>query len=74
MATLTHAWTRASASLPLDWRLKGVVEGPREIDPAIRGQTWVAWARGGPNDERAAGEGGSAIAALLDLSNKLDKR
>jgi hypothetical protein len=48
----------------------GVVRGPREVDPAIRRETWVAWARG-PNDERVEGEGGSPEQALSALANKL---
>jgi hypothetical protein len=31
---LTQAWTRAGASKPHGWTLRGVVLGPREVDPA----------------------------------------
>jgi len=58
---------------PLEWRIMGVVCGPREVDPMIRlATTWVAWARG-PNAGLERGEGESAIQALLDLSNKLER-
>ncbi len=33
---LTLDWAAAEATLPRDWRLMGVVRGPREVDPAIR--------------------------------------
>ena len=71
MANLTQAWTRASAALPLEWRLKGVVEGPREVAPAIRSENWLAWAVG-PNGERAEGIGDHPAQALLDLASKLE--
>jgi hypothetical protein len=47
-----------------------VALGPREADPVIRSETWVAWARG-PNDERVEGEGDAPVEALSDLANKL---
>ena len=53
---LTDAWTRAEASKPAGWRLMGVVRGPREVDPVIRSESWLAWAVG-PNGERAEGTG-----------------
>lgn len=67
---LTHAWTKASASLPLEWRLMGVVLGPREADPVIRSESWVAWARG-PKGERAEGQGEFPEQALYDLAERL---
>ena len=33
---LTEAWRGAMAAKPSDWALRGIVCGPREIDPAIR--------------------------------------
>ena len=71
MANLTQAWTAASAALPLEWRLKGVVEGPREAAPVIRSGSWLAWAVG-PNGDRAEGIGDNPIQALLDLTAKLE--
>ena len=68
---LTQAWTKAEASLPLEWRLMGVVLDPREIDPRIRSASWVAWARG-PDGERAEGQGDFPAQALLDLATKLE--
>lgn len=45
----------AMAAKPSTWRLMGVVCGPREVDPAIRGsEEWCAWARG-PDKERRRG-------------------
>lgn len=70
MPNLTQAWTRAEASLPLEWSLRGVALGPREVDPAIRTAKWVAWARG-PNGERVEGDGESPEQALSDLTKKL---
>ena len=67
---LTQAWTKASAALPLKWRLMGVVLGPREADPVIRSETWVAWARG-PLGERVEGQGTFPEQALRDLAEKL---
>ena len=34
---LTEAWRGAAAAKPSDWAIRGVVCGPREVDPAIRG-------------------------------------
>jgi hypothetical protein len=67
---LTQAWTTASASLPLEWRLMCVVLGPREVAPVIRSESWLAWAVG-PNGERAEGLGSHPAQALLDLATKL---
>jgi hypothetical protein len=67
---LTQSWTRAEASKPHGWTLRGVVLGPREADPVIRSETWVAWARG-PNGERVEGQGDNPEQALGDLANKL---
>lgn len=72
MANLTQAWNRAEAMKPLEWRIMGVVCGPRELDPVIRSENWVAWARG-PNGAREQGSGSTPIEALLDLSNKLER-
>jgi hypothetical protein len=48
---LTQAWTRAEASKPHGWTLRGVALGPREVDPHVRSEKLVAWARR-PNGER----------------------
>src|SRR5688500_19993426 len=54
---LTECWRAAFAAKPSDWKLMGVVCGPREVDPAIRNpEEWCAWARG-PNKERLEGRG-----------------
>lgn len=58
--------------MPQGWRMMGVVRGPRVADPAIRGDTWAAWARG-PNGEIAKGEADSAQQAVADLANQLDR-
>ena len=34
----------------------GGLRGPREVDPVIRSESWLAWAVG-PNGERAEGTG-----------------
>ncbi len=69
---LTGSWIAAQATLPPEWRLMGVVRGPREVDPKISSDSWVAWARG-PKGERVDGQGGSAEQALDDLTNKMRK-
>ena len=71
-ANLTQAWTTASASLPLEWTLMGVVRGPREADPVIRSENWVAWARG-PKGERVEGTGTAPVQALLNLAHELGR-
>ena len=70
MPNLTQAWTRAEASLPHQWSIRGLVLGPCEVAPVIRAAVWVAWARG-PNGEHQQGEGDSPEQALADLANKL---
>jgi hypothetical protein len=56
---LTQSWIAAQATLPPEWRLMGVVCGPREVDPQIHSDSWVAWARA-PNGERVDGPADSA--------------
>ncbi len=63
---LTQDWTAAEATLPPEWRLMGVVRGPREVDPQIRGDSWMASARG-PDGQRVDGEGDTPDAALRDF-------
>jgi hypothetical protein len=69
---LTQSWTAAMATLPPEWRLMGVVCGPREVDPQIHSDSWVAWARG-PNGERVDGQADSAQGALDALTNAMRK-
>ena len=58
--------------MPADWRLMGVVCGPREVDPNIRrADERCAWARG-PNKERVEGRGDSPQEALLELTERLE--
>jgi hypothetical protein len=52
---LTGSWIAGEATLPPEWRLMGVVRGPREVDPKISSDSWVAWARG-PKGERVDGQ------------------
>ena len=51
LAGMSKAWTHASAALPLGWQLRGLVKGPREADPQITSEEWVAWARPDPDTE-----------------------
>ena len=67
---LTEAWRGAMAAKPSDWTLRGVVCGPREVDPNIHGSGWVAWAVG-PDRERVSGDGASPEDALLALTVQL---
>jgi hypothetical protein len=71
-AGLTHSWIAAEATLPPEWRLLGVVCGPREVDPEIHSDSWVAWARG-PKGERVDGQADSAEGALEALANAMRK-
>ena len=50
--------------------VRGVVCGPREVDPQISSHSWVAWARG-PNGERVDGQADSAQGALDPLTNAM---
>jgi hypothetical protein len=50
----------------------GVVCRPREVDPQIHSDSWVAWARG-PNGERVDGQADSAQGALYALTNAMRK-
>jgi hypothetical protein len=50
----------------------GVVRGPREADPQIRSESWVAWARG-PSGQRVEGQAASAQGALDALANAMRK-
>ncbi len=67
---LTQDWTGAEATLPRDRRLMGVVRAPREVDPAIHSDSWVAWARG-PAGERVDGQGGTPDAALRGFVKRM---
>jgi hypothetical protein len=60
------------ATVPPEWQLMGVVRGPREVDPKIQSQSWVAWARD-PDGERVDGRGESPEQALDDFTNVMRK-
>jgi hypothetical protein len=68
---MAQAWISVEAALPQEWRLMGVVRGPRGADPQIRGDGWVAWAKGPHGLERVEGRGDSVEQALGDLANRL---
>jgi hypothetical protein len=57
--------------------VRGVVHRPREVDPAIHGKSWVAWAR--PEEPRpdlpplVEGKGDSALQAMQNLANELER-
>jgi hypothetical protein len=69
---MTQSWIAAMATLRPEWRLMGVVRGPREVDPQIHSDSWVAWARG-LNGERVDGQADSAEGALDALTNAMRK-
>ena len=65
---LTECWRDAWAAKPSNWRLMGVVCGPREADPKIHSsEERCAWARG-PDKERLEGCGDSSNQALVALA------
>jgi hypothetical protein len=72
MANLTNAWTTCEAMCrSMDgWQMHGVVLGPRQSDPPIRGPHWVSWARG-PNGEQLEAPGDSPESAVERLANRL---
>jgi hypothetical protein len=68
---LTELWREAAAAKPSDWQIKGVVRGPRDIDPKLRStDEWCAWARG-PDKERVEGRGPVPHDALYALTLRL---
>lgn len=67
---LTEAWRGAEAAKPSDWTIRGVVLGPREVDPRVSGPRWAAWAVG-PNGERLQTPGESPNDALTTLALRL---
>jgi hypothetical protein len=69
LAGMSKHWTAASAQLRQGWEISGVVNGPREADPAIDGATWTAWAAG--KDQRVEGHGETAEDAMANLANNL---
>jgi hypothetical protein len=75
LSAFDRAWVAAEAACPLGWTLRGVVRGPREVDPAIHGKSWVAWAE--PEEHRPdgppviEGKGESALQAVQNLANEL---
>jgi hypothetical protein len=69
-AGLTESWNAAEAALPVGWELMGVVRGPRDADPQIRSEAWVAWMRS-PEGIRVEGEGDSPEQALSALAENM---
>ena len=69
--TLTYAWVRAEAALPLQWILMGVVRGPRDAEALMPAGVWTAWAKGPREGQEAAGTGESPQAALRNLAKRL---
>ena len=67
---LTEAWRNAEAAKPSTWTIRGVVLGPREVDPRVSGPRWGAWAVG-PDGERLQAEGESPRDALQSLTVQL---
>jgi hypothetical protein len=48
---LTQCWRGAMAAKPWEWKLMGVVCGPREVDPAVRSpDEWCASFTSGTGD------------------------
>jgi hypothetical protein len=70
---LNRAWIAASAALPLEWRLEGVVCTSTGLRPEERSDRWRAWAAG-PNGQTTEGEGDNPISALHALARELRPR
>ena len=68
----TQSWIAAGATPLPEWDLMGVVRGPREADPRIQSELWVAWARG-PDGERVEGRGESPEQARDDSTKTMLK-
>ena len=66
----SEAWRGAEAAKPSDWSIRGVVLGPREVDPRISGPRWAVWAVG-PNGERIQAEAESPHEPLNTLALRL---
>jgi hypothetical protein len=73
---LTRLWTRASASLPLGWRLEGVMT--RDVasqwaptETAVGEDGWVALALETGGSGSAVGSGTSPEQALANLAEEL---
>ena len=65
---LTECWRQAVAAKPSDREIRGLVLGPREVDPQVQGRSWVAWAVGPNGAPRASGKGESPEDALMALA------
>lgn len=70
---LTEVWNGAMAAKPSEWELRGVVLGPHDAEPVIRGKSWIAWATG-PGGQSAVGTGDSPHEALTALTVALRNR
>jgi hypothetical protein len=55
---------------PSNWTIRGVVVGPREVDPRISGPRWAASAVG-PDGEWLQAEADSPHDALMSLAVRL---
>lgn len=69
LAGMSKHWTAVSAQLPQGWEIRGVAEGPRQVNPVIHGSTWTAWAAA--DGQRVEGHGDTAEDAMADLANQL---
>jgi hypothetical protein len=69
-ADLTEAWIVAESTVPPEWRLMGVVRGPRDANPRITSDSWVAWMRS-PEGIQVEGTGETPDQALLALADTM---
>ncbi len=69
-ADLTESWIVAESTVPPEWRLMGVVRGPRDANPRITSDSWVAWMQS-PEGIRVEGTGDTPEQALLALADTM---
>jgi hypothetical protein len=65
LGALSQAWVTAEASLPLGWRLTGVM---------MFGDEWIAFSNGDTLDDRPEASGAHAAQALTRLAEALRER
>jgi hypothetical protein len=65
LGTLSQAWVTAEASLPLGWRITGLMRF---------GYEWIAFSEGPTDDEHIEASGAFVVQALNRLADRLRER